>query len=195
MNPKYRFGISPILQAFSRSPIGTRVRKRYAFQAGLAEAIERGDFETLAPGQLMVTLPLELAEEAGITCGVGRLSRTPKQYVIREYRGNVCLFLHRRHALPVAKLHAIVYTREAFNNDPQAIEMGLRADENRTHVICAVLANPAGVPSPPPRGTFRLADCIAGNNNEAELWTRDDIVEKCKASVAYESTFKTVAGS
>ena len=192
----YPFAVNPDLQAFTRSPIGTRVQDRAAFFAGVHAALSCHDTSTdWADGQHKVTLPLSLAERAGVTCGIGRNTRNLNQYILREYRGVVDHYLHRRNALKATRLECIVYTRDAFLNDPDVIAKGWAVDPKATHVIVAVLAWPDGVPERTPRSARRLVACLAGGNKEADAWTLETIREMSAETTAYEAEFCVIAGS
>lgn len=205
-----RFHINPDLTAFRTSTLGSKVANRRAFEMALADALDEHDTSAdRAPGQHFVRLPESAIADAGVTCGIGSrqvtnkrghplggddvlIMRGPEHYVMREHRGLMTAYLKRRNALPCANLNCVVYTSEAFNADPQVIKSGRHAPDWSTHVIVAVLASPAGTPTPP-RGTFRLADCLAGGNKEADTWTLEDVRIMCKESVGFELQYCVVS--
>jgi hypothetical protein len=189
-----QFTPANIVTAFSNTAIGTRVGNRAAFEVCLGMAVDAHDTsQDRAPGQHFIVLPLDAATAAAVTCGVGRRTANITDFVLRNYRGSVSAFLRRENALPVSFFACIVYTREAYMADPEVIESGEVVAEDATHVIVAVLASADGVPNPLPRGTYRLAHCLAGGNNEADAWTLEEVREMCSASVAYEDEFCVVA--
>jgi len=196
------FYINPDLTAFNSLTLGSKVANRRAFEMALSAALNEHDTsDDRAPGQHFVHLPESAIAHAGITCGIGHrhvinahgntVMRGPEDYVMREHRGLLTSYLKRRTALPCASLACVVYTNEAYNADPQVKKCGRYAPAWASHVIVAVLASPAGTPTPP-RSTFRLADCLAGGNNEADAWTLEDVRIMCKESVGFELQYCVV---
>jgi hypothetical protein len=189
-----RFELADVVTAFDNMAIGTRVGNRAAFEVCLGMAVDAHDTaRDRAPGQHFIVMPLEAATAADVTCGVGHRTANITDFVLRNHRGNVSPFLRREHALPISFLACIVYTREAYMADPEVVESGEVIATDATHVIVAVLASADDVPNPLPRGTYRLAHCLAGGNNEADSWTLEEVREMCGASVAYEDRFCVVA--
>ena len=158
------FAFANILTAFDESTIGSKVGNPTAFLAALETAVATHDE-----------------------------SRDRADFVLRNHRGNVNPFLRRDCALPVTFLATIVYTREAYLADPDVIASSETIADDATHVVVAVLASAEGVPNPLPRGTYRLAHCLAGGNKEADAWTLAEVKQMCTDSVAYEDTFCVVA--
>jgi hypothetical protein len=187
---------SHIWSAFEDDCIGSKCGNQDAFELNLEAAIENHDTSRdRAEGQHFIVLSKEAIEASGITAGVGRKTANVEDYVLRLYRGGVKTFLNREHALPVSFCAVIVYTKAAYLADPEGTDK-LRAEieaSEGTHFLVALLANAEGVPSPAPRSPSNLVKCLAGRNNEAEVWTLDEIKEMAKASVEYDETFAVVA--
>ena len=187
------FAFANILTALDESTIGSKVGNRTAFLAALEVAVANHDeSRDRAPGQHFVVMSMEDAAAGEVTCGIGHRTTNPEDFVLRNHRGNVCAFLRRECALPVTFLATIVYTKEAYLSDPDVID-GDEMCKHITHVVVAVLASADGVPNPLPRGTYRLAHCLAGGNKEALAWTLEEVKQMCTDSVAYEDTFCVVA--
>ena len=183
-----------IWQTYSDNCIGSKVESNHIekFEEVLAEAIASHDpSEDWADGQHKVAFPKEHLHL--LSCGVGDRTDNPDDYVIRTWRGKVSLFLKRERALPCASANVIVYTREALLADPQLPEAAraeIEASE-ATHYLIALLANAEGVPDS--RSPYRLVDCLAGGNNEADAWSLDDIKALAKDAKEYADKWEVVA--
>ena len=188
------FAFANILTAMDETTIGSKVGNPRGFLKALETAVEAHDqSRDRAPGQHFVVLPMEAVEAGGVTCGIGLRTPNPDDFVLRNHRGNVSAFLRREHALPTTFCATIVYTRKAYLSDPDVIASGDTIADDATHVIVAVLASADGVPNPLPRGTYRLAHCLAGGNKEATAWSLEEVKQMCADSVAYEDKFCVVA--
>ena len=182
-----------IVTAFDDSTVGSKVTSPREFLFALEEGVRSHDTSRdRAPGQHFVVLSTPEAMSA-VSCGIGLRPTDPDDFLLRNHRGNVSVFLRREHALPVSFLAAIVYTREAYLSDPDVVASGETVAEEATHVLVAVLASAEGVPNPLPRGTYRLAHCLAGGNKEADAWSLEEVKQMCADSVAYEDRFCVVA--
>ena len=139
----------------------------------------------------MVALP-KIALEL-LSCGVGERTANPDDYVVRTHRGRVELYLKREKALPCASANVIVYTKAAALADPQLPEEDrARIEESDvTHYMIALLANAEGVPNS--RSPYRLVDCLAGGNNDADKWEKEQIRKLAKAAREYADTWEVVA--
>jgi len=182
-----------IVTAFDDQTIGSKVVHTDRFLTYLTQAIESTNFEDQKiPGQALVNLPTEA--HTTVSAGVGKHTQDPSDYVVRLYRGKVSLFLQRELAEPVDSLSVVIHTKEAYLEDPdvkgdakEVFRIQLKAP---THVLVAVLAS-AGPPSPLSPG--RLVHNLAGGNNEAEIWTADEIRETARESLDYYGEWGTVA--
>jgi hypothetical protein len=119
-------------------------------------------------------------------------------YTLRLYRGRVSAFLKRKHAAATESLHCVVYTRQAYFDDPditpeemaRIVAVDLLNGRPVTHVLVAVLAS-AGPQSQ--LGPYRFTANLAGGNHEAQVWTADEIRAKARAIMAYDQAWQTVA--
>ena len=188
------FAFANILTAMDESTIGSKVGNPGGFLKALETAVESHDTSRdRAPGQHFVVMSMDAVEAGAVTCGIGHRTANPEDFVLRNHRGNVSAFLRRENALPVTFCATIVYTREAYLADPDVIASGDTIADEASHVIVAVLASADGVPNPLPRGTYRLAHCLAGGNKEADAWSLEEVKQMCTDSVAYEDKFCVVA--
>jgi hypothetical protein len=180
-----RIGMADIVTAFGDCTIGSKVTNRELFWRELAKAVEGFDFSKCRkPGQGLVPLP---NAQRYLSCGVGRRTLDPADYVLRVYRGQVRMYLKRRFAADIQHGSAVVYTMEAYLDDPD-----LTAEErdevvkcDYTHMLVAVLAS-AG--PKPPLSPYRLVHNLAGGNNEALLWSADEIRQKAREVMDYWSS-------
>lgn len=185
---------SDICTAFQTSNvIGSKVTYPLGFSRVLRAAIAEHDFSTdRVPGQAVITITKGLNN---VSSGVGIAVNDPSAYVLRSYRGKVSAFLQRRFAAEVTSCGAVVYTREAYMEDPDVTpeEMARVAVEHLTqpvtHVVVAVLAS-SGESQLSPR---RFVANLAGGNREALVWSADEIRERAKAVIIHDSHWVTVA--
>jgi hypothetical protein len=179
---------------YPRDVIGSKVLDREAFNEYLYGAILTHDPATdRIPGQHYLVLPA--AAYHTVSCGVGLKTAEPADYAPRLFRGHVGLYLKRRLAAEVEHLAAVVYTREAYLNDPDVVndeaeKMFIERYPLATHVLVAVLAS-AGGRSPLPMGT--LVRNLAGANHEALAWTADEIRAKARESLEFWEKWSIVA--
>ena len=191
--PTVFLGCANILTALDFKAIGTKVHpaKIERFLDLLQDAIANFDFASCRqPGQGLVPLPQETCDM--VSAGIGQRTDNPVDYLIRKHRGKVGLYLHRALAAKPDKVAAVVYTAEAYLNDPeiQDEESSRVKKGGFTHMLVAILAS-AGPPSPLTPGRF--ASNLAGGNNEAMNWTADEIRAKAKEIDDYAKTWCVVA--
>ena len=195
---------SRIVEAFEARCVGTRVRGGCSgvVRSSIITAIEVHETKRQTidkvPGQYY--LELQDWKAPGITCiysGVGKHTNNPNDYVIRSWRGRCSAYLKRQFAAPCESAAAVVYTIDAYGNDPDVIpeEMAeLKSEHNlggsATHVLVALLAF-AGPESPPGIGTF--VRNLAFANLEEQSMTADEIRAKAKKIHEYHSDWATVA--
>lgn len=175
------FGISDTIGAFNEKSIGTKVTNREAFMNALADATKKHEAAQAAmakddpkrdkePGQMFVMLPADVLQY--VISGVGRRTLNSDDFCSREYRGVVEQFLKREKAEPATGCAVVVYTRAAYESDPEVDKKRFLlacADETITHVVVAVLAF-AG--PKPPVGLVRFVSNFAGANNEYDMLHR-----------------------
>jgi len=188
---------SNIVTAFDEKTVGSKVTNLETFHFLLKKAIEQHDF-TLdkTPGQAVLDLtsisPMALVR-ACVSGGIGRKSDNPADYVVRTYRGLPHMFLRRPFAEPVEFLRAVVYTRDAYLNDPDVLtdpgEAKRVQETDCTHVLVAVLAGVVESPVSP----FRFVANLAGGNRDYEKMSREELVALAVKIKEYGETWATVA--
>jgi hypothetical protein len=196
---------SNILTALNLDSIGSQVRQDYVdnFITYVEDAIicheqiipaYRGD---RVEGQYNLLLSGDVNKM--VISGVGRAPKIqrPDQFVIRAHRGQVGCYLKRLYASKTEFVRVIVDTMAAYikdpdvKDDPDERDRMLTAEmRGYTHVLVAVLAG-SGDSSPLP--PYRLVHNLAGGNNEALLYTADEIRAKAKESLDYWNQWHTVA--
>jgi len=186
-----RVGVSDILTAFNDSTIGSKVFSKKRFMTDLREEIVKVDFGICrVPGQAYILLPGHFCHY--VSAGVGRRTTSPDDYITRFYRGQVGLYLKRQFASEVDKVAVVVYTTEAYLNDPDITQTEAEwvKDRGYTHMLVAILAS-SGPPSP--LTPYRFIHNLAGGNREAEKWTADEIRERAKEIINYSNEWCVVA--
>ena len=189
-----------IVTAFDgKGVIGSKVTNFEGFQKAVLKAVEAHDFtEGDIPGQAFIMVP-----EAApfVSAGAGKKSTSPEDFVLREHRGQVNAYLRREHAAPTEGCAVVMYTLEAYLDDPdvdeaEATRIKAEADVREpvgvpvTHVLVAVLAF-AGPSSP--LDPWRFVHNLAGGNKEALVWGGDTIREKAKEIRDYWGEWAIVA--
>lgn len=162
---------SSIITAFDAATIGTKVIDKSGYRAALAKAVT--DFEFPENGQAFITFPE--SAHAFVSAGVAKLDPLCDEALfVKTWRGQRHICAPRSVAAPVEALHAVVYTLNAYKNDPdaegdtdEARTMRKQIDafdrDGVTHVLVAVLAF-AGPKAP--FSPHALLHNIAGGNNE-----------------------------
>ena len=149
--------------AFDYKTIGSKVERKEEFLAALEKALEAHDVsKNRVPGQHFVVMPESVF--GLVSAGDGLASADTNDYVIRVHREGPKMFLRREKAGDVRFCAVVVYTREAYLNDPDVTaEKAAELDPDATHVIVAVIASsgPAAPVTP-----FRFVHNLAGGNNE-----------------------------
>ena len=191
-----RIVTSNVCKAFEAGPVGSKVTDATRFLDELETAL--GDFEfpdgsgESARGQGFVVCPTALPY---VSAGEGRRTADPADYVPREHRGEVGLFLRRERAAEATFLGCVVYTLEADLADPDVQGEPEEAERVRrleaTHVLVAVIA--AAAPQAPLTHK-RLVANLAGGNNEALKWSAERIREEARKVDAHWSEWCVVAG-
>jgi hypothetical protein len=182
---------SSIVTAFSTKTIGSKVVDSLKFEGFLEKAILQHDVtKDKVTGQHFLPLPNEAFET--VSAGVGVRTDNLEDYILREYRGQVDVYLKRELVAPVESLAAIVYTVEAYLADPDVRpeEAVLIKDAGATHMLVAVLAS-AGPRAP--LSPKRLVHNLAGGNKEALAWTADEIRTKAAETKTYHDQWCVVA--
>jgi hypothetical protein len=184
--------IASIVTAFSEKTVGTKVVNRQAFVDVAKKAISVYPFHSQrVPGQGFVECPEALLY---LSSGVGKRTNDPKDYHPVLYRGRVELFLKRKNAAELKGCALIVYTKQAYLNDPEVRndkkERQRISESDCSHVLVSVLgfAGPKAPYTP-----YRLVSNLAGGNKEAETWSVSDIRQKARQSKTYWDEWCTVA--
>lgn len=187
-----KIGFSNILSAFDSFTVGSKVLLKSTFMDILEDAVKSHDFSSeRVAGQALI----ELSQEACrcVSAGVGKRTNNLNDYIIRHHRGQVKLFFNRDKADDVPdNVKAVVYTLDAYLNDPDVDEQEAKEilDKGYTHILVAVLAS-KGPPSPLSPTAF--VHNLAGGNNEALVWTADEIREKAGEIENYYSEWITLS--
>jgi len=190
---KIIIGISDILTAFDDISIGTKVTSPTRFLEILGDAAEKFDWSACRiKGQGYIELHPE-AIDCVSGAGVGRRTDDPNDYVIREHRGRVGLYLKRGLASKAAGVAAVLYTSDAYKHDPEVTsdEIDYLEVNNCSYVLVAVLAHPQGYNSP--LTPYRFILNLAGGNREALDWTADEIRQKAKEIYEHSNIWMPVA--
>ena len=188
---------SNIVTAFEEKTIGSKVIDTNVFGFLLNKAIEEHDFSRdKTPGQGMLDLTMSISLPVLQSCvsgGIGKKTDNISDYIIRIYRGNPCLFLKRDKSEPVTSVRVLVYTKEAYINDPDVIndpeESKRIIGSDCTHVLVAVFAEVvSSVVSP-----FRFVANLAGGNRDYEKMTKEELVELAQKVKQHTEQWSTVA--
>ena len=185
-----RFAISDVCSAFNSKTIGTKVINQDVFFSELGKAVESFDWDSCrVSGQAKINLD---NIKHTVLCGVGFAVDDPSYYVLRSHRGRVSSFLKRDYAEATKSLHVILYTKDAYLNDPQITEDEYESIVSSacTHVIVSVLATATDNPF---LGTHRFVANLAGGNKEALVWSADEIRSFAKDVIGNENKYVTVA--
>lgn len=188
-----RLTVSNVCSAMKAVAIGTRVMDVPAFMKCVAELTADHDFESdRVRGQGYIPMPKEFFPL--VSCGIGKRSADPADYVVRAHRGRVNAYLRRALAAEVESLACIVYDRVAYRGDPDVQgdlgEFKRITVSGATHVIVAVLA--AAGPKPP-LTPLRFVANLAGGNKEAQVWTAEEIRDMARQIAGYDDEWCVVA--
>lgn len=188
------FAVASSLSAFDEKTVGSKVIDRAWFLQYLAAEVANQDFSrTRVLGQAFMLMPP--GAFFTVSTGEGLRTANPDDYILSTHRGVVSAYLRREKAAPVHSLAVVVYTREAYLLDPDVLAEqseleAVAALPTVTHVIVAVLAGTgAGTVLTPNRFVANLA----GGNNEALLWSGDEIREKAFRVNEHQKAWSVVA--
>ena len=161
-------------QAFNEGiVVGSKVTERYLFMKGLEKLIEDHDFlKDSTPGQGFLVLPKEMYKY--VSAGDGEHTGFAHDYIVAFHRDRVDAYLKRSLAGLVTFAACVVYTKEAYENDPEvdAHKCKLLSFWHKTtHVVVAVLAS-SGPESP--LTPYRLVSNMAGGNNNCKLMLSEE---------------------
>lgn len=199
-------GLSDICHVYdARGCVGSRVipRRSKEFTDLVNEAIEIHEKRIAngftpppkAAGQYNIKLPPQACDM--VWAGIGKVPKPVNEddFVLRAHRGNIGAYLKRMYAATPDSVNIIVYTADAYLKDPDVIndeirDVRLNILNGMTHVLVAVLASVGGCSPLPP---YRLVHNLAGGNNEALLYTADEIRSMAKESIDFWNEWHTVA--
>jgi hypothetical protein len=197
-----KLGYSNILKCFDIACVGTRVTHPAEMLDCLDKAIKAFDWAEHAPdGQAFIPLPAETIP--WVLGGVAKKSRNPDDFVNRLWRGHVGQYMKREFALPVERVSAIVYTRQAYLDDPDCKgdpENGIPRDQDEidrieasdyTHILVIIIADDGTGKAPVSPGTF--VNNLAGGNNAYAKFGKDELVDMAINIRDYYRTYSTVA--
>jgi hypothetical protein len=187
---------SKIVTAFDTTTIGTKVTNESKFLKLLEKEIKNFDFTgTKVPGQGHIKMPDDAIKM--VSSGLARTAKKSiNNYIVREYRGQMNLYLQRQFAEPATAVSAIVYTRSAYLSDPdikQDPEEKKRIQaSNCTHVLVAVLTSCGEAP---PLTYTRFVKNLAGGNREffPDNTSVAELSKKAKEVAAFWDKFCPVA--
>ena len=165
-----------VCQAFNKGlVVGSKVVEPFYFMEGVEKLIREHDFtKDSTPGQGFLAVPEELFKY--LSAGDGEHTDFAHDYIPAFHRGKVDAYLKRELAGEIKFAAVVVYTREAYEADPEVDARNCRLLSfwsATTHVIVAVLAS-SGPESP--LTPYRLVSNIGGNNNNCLLkCTQEDL--------------------
>ena len=177
-----KFQISDVCSAFDTHTIGTKVTAdKVEFMRVIMDAVSKHDPEQdREPGQHFVMLPKEATEM--VSCGVGRHTGHQDDYVVRIHRDEPGVFLTRVNAAECTGVAVVVYTRDAYEADPQVTPERMAAlDDDTAYVVVAILGF-ADAPKPEV-SSHRFVRNLAGGNHEYDIlrlmarWDADNLPE------------------
>jgi hypothetical protein len=189
--------VSDICHAFNPSAVGSKIKFGFhdLFMQELEKAINKHKFmNDKYQGQSIVELPAVVNE--WVSPGSWVRSKEPNDYVIWEYRGEVGMYLKRRNHMTSAKVRCVVYTKTAYENDPDytADEAEMVKEFFGLHdgyVLVAVLGdcdtNPSTV------SYSRFVKNLAGANNEYKVMSKDEVVALAQKVDEYRKKYSGVA--
>ena len=183
--------LSDIFTALDPLTVGTKIIKPVSFFQAITSAVLTHDFsQDRIPGQGLIHCPAAVPFVSG---GVGRNINNPAAYVLRSYRGSVHAYLKREFAEKVLDCNLIVYTLDAYLKDPDVSseELTRIKDLAPDLVLVAVLATADGYKSV--LSPHRFVQNLAGGNNEALVWTADEIRSKAVDIANYVNEWSTVS--
>lgn len=164
MTELVRIAYSNILKCFDDECIGTKVMNEDRFMAVLElKLANSGKFDE--HGHAFLNLPAAAGH-----CSPGDIIKTglkASDFVVREWRGEVGLYAKRPRDLKAETVSAIVYTLEAYLEDPEVSELEKNSllhqgpEGGYTHVLVAVLAS---MGAPTALSSSRLVRNLAGGN-------------------------------
>ena len=189
--------VSNICHAFDNEAVGSKVYSglHAHFMKALEKVIEKHDFTTgNVPGQAVVNLPGKVNE--WVSPGTWFRTNNPKDYVVREYRGAVGMFMRRHSGMQSHHVSCVVYTRAAYEADPdftqdEAVVVNEFFGKGNGYVLVAVLGDCDKNKSTVSYGRF--VKNLAGANHEYIVMEKPALVRLAMDVDKYRSTYCGVA--
>ena len=185
-----------IVTALDDKTIGSKVINRDIFWSILCESVKGTDFNNQkVPGQALIPLTSWACKTLDacqcVSAGVGKRTNNIDDYVIREHRGHIGMYLKRECATTtVDKLDVVVYTKDAYVKDPDVDEDEINRVKEASHILVAVLAS-SGPQSPLTPGRF--VKNLAGGNRNMDDVTVEHLKDTARSIAEYYDTWCTVA--
>ena len=189
--------VSNICHAFDNTAVGSKVHPggHSYFMDELEKVILDYDFSVgNVPGQAVVNLPEKV--NSWVSPGTWFRSNDPKDYVVREYRGAVGMFMKRHSGMESHHVSCVVYTKAAYEADPdftqdEAVVVNEFFGKGNGYVLVAVLGdcdlNKSTV------SYSRFVKNFAGANNEYLVMEKPDLVRLAMDIDKYRGTYCGVA--
>lgn len=217
---KVKLEVSPTCTAFSERSVGTKVLiSKAVFLELLATVVEGAIKEDRFPknGQSFLDLPPQITVESILRCGVAKMETVrrcaipiPGSYSMAaaynlkenmhvvEWRGIPGVYAHPRTAAKTEFAAAVIYSREAYNADPDVQREDRAVTEEYTHVLVALIGT-AGPKAP--YSHQALVHNIAGGNTaflpqdsvEKDMALLNKIINYAKDTEAYAKEWMVVA--
>ena len=184
-----------IVTAFDENTIGSKIIDSKVFLEILERAIEYTAFENQkVPGQALIPLTAwtsatKMATQC-VSSGVGKRTDNIDDYIIREHRGHIGMYLKRHLAALFDELDVVVYTKDAYLKDPDVNEEEINRVKDATHILVAVLAS-SGPRSPLSPGRF--VKNLAGGNRNMDDVTVEHLKDTARGIAKYYDVWCTVA--
>jgi len=176
---------------WDKDGVGTKVLKPQVLESFLESRLAIGGVEFDKHGHAFIPCP-SMADY--VSCGVGKNTNIPGDYVLRSYRGKVSAYLKREKAEYADFVAIILYTREGYLNDPDVLqdpaEMERIQASDCQYVIVCVLAS-AG-PKAPVDGR-RFCANLAGGNPEWAEYDQPTLIKMAAETTAYHDEWCTVS--
>ena len=190
--------ISDICEAFKNEAVGSKIRPAMDkhFMRVLDDVVSNYDFsQGKVPGQAVIELPSKVNDWV-YPGSWKRGSTDPKDFVLRQYRGEVGMYLRRKHDMNSVRVRCVVYTYDAYRNDPdfteeEAQRMADFFGIESGYVLVAVLGDCDSEPSTV--SYSRFVKNLAGANNEYAVMNKDEVVALAQKVVDYRSKYIGVA--
>jgi hypothetical protein len=190
-----KIAFSNILRAFDSGCVGTRVLGKSEFMEALEGAISKYQFPENGQG----FIPMPEAAKFVSPGDAPREGLKEKDYVVREWRGEIGIYARRTKELPGASFcAAIVYTKAAYLADPEVTPKEAEEVSAADYVLVAVLGSCGPKPT---LSSHRFVRNLAGGNAafvptlnpEKDLDLLVRLVSQAQEIAEYEKKWVTVS--